>query len=198
MRIQSLSIQDFRGFHRFEMKDLGRINLLVGTNNCGKTTVLEAINLLMAKGDTSAIWSMLLQRGEAVGADRPATNPGSKPIQIWRLFRGHDIRIGACFSITSDTDSGVLRTIASVEEYDPADGRSLGVEFPPADPSEEVHSPLLVQVIWSDSQPNGAKLFIPIRGRDRTSSMAIRRNAQPGPTTSHCVFSRLPRRPSGP
>ena len=38
----------------------------------------------------------------------------------------------------------------------------------------------MVQVIWSDSQPNGAKLFIPIRGRDRTSSMAIRRNAQPG------------------
>ncbi len=179
MRTQSLSIQNFRGFERFEMKDLGRINLIVGTNNCGKTTVLEAINLLLANGDTSVIWSMLLQRGEAVGADRSAANPGSKPIQIWRLFRGHDIRIGACFSIAADTDNGLSSAIASVEEYDPANGRSLGIEFPPVDPSEEIHAPLLVQIIWSDSRPNGAKLFIPIRGRDRTSSMAIHRNSRP-------------------
>jgi AAA15 family ATPase/GTPase len=39
MRIKSLAIRDFRGFRRFGMKDLGRINLIVGTNNCGKTEV---------------------------------------------------------------------------------------------------------------------------------------------------------------
>src|ERR1700677_3153330 len=70
MRINSLSIQDFRGFRRFEMKDLGRINLIVGTNNSGKTTVLEAINVLMASGDGYPIWSILSRRGEDVWPER--------------------------------------------------------------------------------------------------------------------------------
>ena len=42
MRIQNLRIEDFRGIRRFEMKDLGRINLIVGANNSGKTTTKSA------------------------------------------------------------------------------------------------------------------------------------------------------------
>ena len=41
MRIKTLSVENFRSFGRLEMKNLGRVNLLVGTNNCGKTTVLD-------------------------------------------------------------------------------------------------------------------------------------------------------------
>ena len=66
MRIRNLRIENFRGFSRLEMKDLGRINLIVGANNSGKTTVLEAINVLMAGGDAWAIWSILYRRGETV------------------------------------------------------------------------------------------------------------------------------------
>ena len=135
MRIRNLSIQDFRGFRRFEMEGLGRINLIVGTNNSGKTTVLEAINLLAARGDTPDIWSMLLQRGEASGAERSTMDSGSsRPIQIWRLFRGYDVEVGATFRIEGISDSGLVATTATIEEYDPTDSQALGVKFPPVEP----------------------------------------------------------------
>lgn len=46
MRYQSLFIENFRGIPKLEIPDLKRINLLVGRNNCGKTSVLEAFFLL--------------------------------------------------------------------------------------------------------------------------------------------------------
>jgi predicted ATPase len=186
MRIQSLSIQDFRGFHRLEMKDLGRINLIVGTNNSGKTTVLEAINLLMANGDTPAIWSMLIQRGEAVGADHTGSDPGGKPIQIWRLFRGYDIEIGASFSVVAETDTGDLEVTATIEEYNPAEGQTLGVEFSPPDPSEESFPPPMVRIAWELAQSSGREVWIRIRGRDRLSSTAIH-NKSKSRTRAHGV-----------
>ena len=44
--LQKITIRNFRCFQDFELQQLGRINLLVGENNSGKTSILEAINLL--------------------------------------------------------------------------------------------------------------------------------------------------------
>ena len=41
-------IRRFRGFEDLELSDLGRINLIVGRNNSGKTSLLEALALLSA------------------------------------------------------------------------------------------------------------------------------------------------------
>ena len=51
------------------MTGLGRVNLLVGSNNSGKTSILEAIYLLDAMGDPSAIWKLLSRRGEWLAPD---------------------------------------------------------------------------------------------------------------------------------
>lgn len=44
--INELRIENFRGFTSLELKDLKRVNLVVGENNSGKTSLLEAILLL--------------------------------------------------------------------------------------------------------------------------------------------------------
>ncbi len=44
--IKNLEIENFRGIRSLKMMDCGRFNLLVGMNNCGKTSVLEAIECL--------------------------------------------------------------------------------------------------------------------------------------------------------
>ncbi|NES25231.1 MAG: AAA family ATPase, partial [Symploca sp. SIO3E6] len=44
--LNTLKIENFRGFKSFELQQLGRVNLLVGVNNSGKTSILEAIQLL--------------------------------------------------------------------------------------------------------------------------------------------------------
>lgn len=43
MAFTSLNIQNFRGIKSLEMSDFGQVNVLVGKNNSGKTSVLEAV-----------------------------------------------------------------------------------------------------------------------------------------------------------
>ena len=75
--ISSLSIQGYRGFEHFEMPDLGRINLLVGTNNSGKTSILEAVSILESSGDVIRLWNILYKRGERTY--RPLPQSGTTP-----------------------------------------------------------------------------------------------------------------------
>jgi predicted ATP-dependent endonuclease of OLD family len=43
--LESIAIHKFRGIRDLELKGLGKINLLVGINNSGKTSVLEALSI---------------------------------------------------------------------------------------------------------------------------------------------------------
>jgi len=43
--LDSLEIQNFRGFRHLQIEKLGRVNLIVGKNNIGKTALLEALHL---------------------------------------------------------------------------------------------------------------------------------------------------------
>jgi predicted ATP-dependent endonuclease of OLD family len=45
--ISNLEIQNFRGIKQLKLSELSPINLIVGTNNAGKTSVLEAIYALL-------------------------------------------------------------------------------------------------------------------------------------------------------
>lgn len=46
--IENLKICSYRGIENLEINDLGAVNIIVGDNNVGKTSVLEAIQLLCA------------------------------------------------------------------------------------------------------------------------------------------------------
>ncbi|MGH7080323.1 MAG: AAA family ATPase [Acetobacteraceae bacterium] len=48
--IHSIEVNGYRTFPNFAMEGLGRINLFVGKNNTGKTSLLEALSLLWAGG----------------------------------------------------------------------------------------------------------------------------------------------------
>ena len=39
-----ISISNLRGIEKLVISDISRINVMVGPNNCGKTTVLEAVS----------------------------------------------------------------------------------------------------------------------------------------------------------
>jgi len=45
MSLYSIDIENFRGITNFKISDFKEINLFVGKNNCGKTSILEAIFL---------------------------------------------------------------------------------------------------------------------------------------------------------
>src|SRR5579863_911637 len=89
--ISSVQIRGYRGFADFEMSGLERVNLLVGTNNSGKTSVLEAIHLLTSRGDPWALWEVLQRRGErlASAVERNVNRPPE--LDVSHLFIGHDV-----------------------------------------------------------------------------------------------------------
>jgi AAA15 family ATPase/GTPase len=62
--LNSLKIKNFRCFEEFELQQLGRVNLLVGKNNCGKTSILEAIHILDS-GKPGVFWNAIRRRRES-------------------------------------------------------------------------------------------------------------------------------------
>jgi predicted ATP-dependent endonuclease of OLD family len=106
--LRSLKIENFRCFRSFELQQLGRLNLLVGTNNCGKTSVLEAIQLLVSQSNLRRLATTMIARGEYVLDD--------DSLDIRNLFHGHEIFIGNKLSISGENDSGTNSISVSVEE----------------------------------------------------------------------------------
>ena len=62
---EQLKIENFRGIKSLEINDLARINLFVGRNNCGKTSVLEAAFLLIGMSRPGLLLSIENRRGLA-------------------------------------------------------------------------------------------------------------------------------------
>src|SRR6266516_4574424 len=63
--LNSLEIRRFRAFEHLQIERLGRVNLIVGKNNVGKTCLLEALQLFARRGSPELIWEILGARNES-------------------------------------------------------------------------------------------------------------------------------------
>lgn len=64
MLLRDLTIENYRSFDKYRLEGLARVNLLVGDNNCGKTSVLEAVHILIANGKLDCTLETLSNRDE--------------------------------------------------------------------------------------------------------------------------------------
>ena len=146
--LSSIQISGYRGFEQFELSGLGRINLLVGENNGGKTSMLEAIHLLATAGDPFVLWQTLWRRGERVpsmphlSVDRAVRRP-SNEMDVSHLFRGHEAFPGVGFRLIANggVDERWLECKVTEGRRDPSQlqlfknggdstsGSRLGLEF---------------------------------------------------------------------
>ncbi len=62
--LNSLDIKNYRNLKNLRIDSLGRVNLITGKNNTGKSTILEAIAIYATKGDLNQIYQLLEERGE--------------------------------------------------------------------------------------------------------------------------------------
>jgi ABC-type transport system involved in cytochrome c biogenesis ATPase subunit len=62
--IDRLEIRDFRQYEHLSIDRLGRINLIVGKNGVGKTSLLEAVRILATVGAPHVLWEILAARDE--------------------------------------------------------------------------------------------------------------------------------------
>ncbi|WP_426591099.1 AAA family ATPase [Dapis sp. BLCC M229] len=111
--LKSLTINNFRCFQSFELQQLNRVNLLVGMNNSGKTSILEAIQLLYSAYQPAQLQKIMFYRGEYLWRER------DKQLDIRHLFYGREISVGSKFSIVGTNDKYQENLIASIQADSP-------------------------------------------------------------------------------
>ena len=117
--IRSITIKGYRGLEHLEMSNLGRINLLVGKNNSGKSSVLEALYLLGSKCSPEALLDVLWPRGEF--ADQTTPSPGPT-FDVRHLFYGHRLeREKAIFIAAKEYNDQKYEVNINIEELDTGD-----------------------------------------------------------------------------
>lgn len=100
--LQSVKIENFRGFKSFELQELGRINLLVGENNSGKTSILEAIQLLCSGTNLEPLAEIMINRGEYFWID---DTKEERELDISHLFPEHEFHLDSEFRISGVHDN---------------------------------------------------------------------------------------------
>lgn len=87
--MKSLYIKNFKNLRELYLPRLGKVNLIVGKNSVGKSTLLEAISLYLSNGSDEGLKLILNSRGETLAR---VTNDERENINKQRylsLFTGH-------------------------------------------------------------------------------------------------------------
>lgn len=130
--MNSLEIRGFRGFRHLQIERLGRVNLIVGKNNVGKASLLEALHLYVHEAPAELIWHILSARDE-LGGPSPDVNDMLSAIKY--LFYGRrevstqlePIQIGP---INSADDTFSITIGAATVEVDEIGNRKVGSLLP--------------------------------------------------------------------
>lgn len=139
--LSSFEITGFRTFRHLRVPRLGRVNLIVGRNNVGKTMFLEALRLYACEGHPRAIRHLLLERDEVhADGEQSDDEPGSTPLRFSALFHRTPRPVGRITLGELDCPNRLLtlapRLIRRVRQegsfpmygYEAVHGASLGAE----------------------------------------------------------------------
>ena len=99
--IENLIVDNCRSFPHFEMHELGRINLLTGMNNSGKTSLLEAIQIVASGADPQVLWSIAARRGESFIDDTESSYRRPAEIDISHWFHGFNFDLGSSLQLST-------------------------------------------------------------------------------------------------
>jgi len=90
LKINSITLKQFRTFRDLHIDGLGRVNLLTGENNTGKSSVLEGLRILSSNAAFRVISDILQSREEdieIIEEEGSSVDPGSL-FQMSGLFHG--------------------------------------------------------------------------------------------------------------
>jgi AAA domain, putative AbiEii toxin, Type IV TA system len=131
--IQNLQINSFRGLTGLKLADLGWVNILVGENNSGKTTILEAVSIACNPLDPFQ-WIGTSERRLNIGRTPTAIRPNLELIK-W-LFPQENSNLGAGeyqgeieINLSGRIDISVLATISEIS--------SIGIRIDEEDSQSE-------------------------------------------------------------
>lgn len=110
--LEQLKIENFRCFKSFELEHLGRVNLLVGKNNSGKTSILEAVSLLCSEKSLNSLRAIIKNRGEYDFTSEGRVTPRRRiELFLCHLFNNHEIDYESGLKIYDDKDRDISISI---------------------------------------------------------------------------------------
>ena len=110
--LESITITGYRGIEYLELQGLKRVTLLVGKNNCGKTSVLEAIGLGWSNTPVYELVKIAERRSEVV----PSVENFSAGEMVPRhIFRNHELKESSPVKLELKGTLNRTRTITCIE-----------------------------------------------------------------------------------
>lgn len=93
--IHSLELRNYRGFSDYRVEHIADVNLFVGRNNVGKTSLLEAAQLIHSSAPLTTLRNIAVRRRET-SARTYETSPGyyRELTDVSHIFHGHRLRLG--------------------------------------------------------------------------------------------------------
>ncbi len=130
--LTSFEIKNFRTFSHLRIERLGRVNLIVGKNNVGKTTLLEALRFIGSTRPAETIRSILEERNEVRPSVDLSPSGERKPhYAIESLFHGRSWRAWKPIAITAGSATGDTYDVAVTTALtSPRGDRDLDVVSP--------------------------------------------------------------------
>jgi predicted ATPase len=147
--LTQLEIKNFRGFSALDLKGLQRVNLVVGRNNCGKTSLLEAIALVAHRETFSRLPGLL----------RSTSGNADERYYKW-LLKDAETPVPAIVSVKGVTRSRTIRLVPPGAESVPGEQTFVhGRDFVYCGQQSEVDANCSVVSVEHRSPEELVKLF---------------------------------------
>ena len=91
--LESFQINNFRLFQHLEVRKLNRVNLIVGKNNAGKSTFLEAVKLYASNASSKVLLDLVESRQETWFSEAQPHSQNFISNSVRHLFCGHKLPI---------------------------------------------------------------------------------------------------------
>lgn len=144
--IKDFLLRNYRKFQTFRIDALGQVNVFVGKNNAGKTSLLEALYLYSMGVDVDVLQNIAARRGELVFDSRANM---SYQVDYSHFFNGHKIKNDVSLQLGTDANCFRVR-ILPYSSYSQVSHQN----FFPLDP-EPVEEDALYQFLATITQTKG-------------------------------------------
>lgn len=159
-RLGSLGIKNFRQLRDLSIPELGHVNLIVGGNNSGKSTLLDALRLFAGRAAPSLIEELLLSHGELQSVAQDAAGEAVPEQAIANLFFGRKFpQADADRIVVGDMESKQFTSLEHIYLREEVEAREVDGEMvsfrrlrklPKADTGEFGSAIEAVEIVSSD------------------------------------------------
>lgn len=89
--LNSLYVKNFRSLEDFHVSRLGRVNLIVGNNNSGKSSVLEALRIYAGSANRNLLLQIATEHDEKIRPANPEDTDSELPFEAFFTGRKYPI-----------------------------------------------------------------------------------------------------------